>query len=110
MKKLGFALVLTALFATPAQAACTAINCSNVTVEFLFIFADDPDIRIKLDADLTPLNCSPSGGQYLMLHGDSLNKKEIFSALLTASASGEPLRSIRIIENSNDCEVWYITY
>ncbi len=100
MKWMRSACALFAGISSPAWAVCGINSCPDVIVQLLYP-STDGKAYVKIDASLTPLNCSPLSGGYLSLVRSDQNSDWIYATLLTAvTANGGKLANIRIVEGS----------
>ena len=66
------------------------------------------DVRVEGPADMSELECSPIAGKYIaMKRGEHPSFAEIYSALLTSSATNKVIR-IRKLDSRTDCEIAYV--
>lgn len=108
MKIFHLACTLVAAISSPAWAVCNATNCPDVIVQLLYP-STDGKAYVKIDASLTPLNCTPLAGGYLSLLRSDQNSDWIYATLLTAvTANGGKLANVRIVEGSAGCVIAYV--
>lgn len=88
-----------------AAASCLATGCTGKIVELL-VTTDDSTL-VKLEGDMSKLNCSLVSKVFMTLPGESKKFDAVYSALLTAYAVGKEI-SVRIEEESDNCRILYI--
>jgi hypothetical protein len=84
--------------------ACNPSYCEG-KITNLYTNGGTGKVFIKMDGDMTDLNCTLSGG-YITLKQGNLMFSEIYSSLLAASIAKANIR-LRINEGSPDCELNY---
>ena len=60
------------------------------------------------DGDEDLLNCGPANNDGIVVNADEAGFEAMYSLILTTYMSGEPIRSLRIRENTSDCELSYV--
>ncbi|MDO6580639.1 hypothetical protein Q4491_04705 [Photobacterium sp. 2_MG-2023] len=104
-------LVLTFLLFTSASwAGCNNIACYGVGKDVLTrtYLSSTGNIYIGAPVGKENLKCDLFEGQYMTLKMNHLLYREIYSTILTGIAAQKQLQ-IRIVENSPECEVSYVT-
>ena len=89
-----------------AFAGCTTKACTG-KVSKLYVNASK--IYVKMNQDMTKLNCSLVSGAYATLKADHPHKEEIYSLLLAGHTSKNSNIGIRISEGSSECSISYAT-
>lgn len=108
MKLARIACTILAGLSSPAWAVCGTNNCPDVIVQRIYPNTDGRTY-VKIDASLTPLNCTPLTGGYLTLQRSDTNSDWIFATILTAiTANGGKLENIRIVEGTSGCVIAYV--
>ncbi|QUJ67372.1 hypothetical protein KDD30_15245 [Photobacterium sp. GJ3] len=103
-------LFLLFLMSPATWAACNNIACYGVGKEVLTrtYLASSGNIYIGAPEGKENLKCDLFEGQYMTLKMNHLLYREIYSTILTGIAAQKSLQ-IRIVENSPECEVSYVT-
>jgi hypothetical protein len=83
--------------------SCAQIQCEG-KITNLYTNGFEGNVYIKMDGDMSKLNCTHSG--YIKLKQDNLLYSEIYSTLLAATVAQSNIR-LRIKEGSPDCELYY---
>ncbi|MBD8513366.1 hypothetical protein IFO68_11835 [Photobacterium sp. CAU 1568] len=106
MKNIIFLL----FFISPATwAGCNNIACYGVGKDAIVNVYLHPSGNIYLGApEKDKLNCQLDGGTYMTLKPAHPLFSEIYSTILTGIAAQKQMQ-IRIVENSPECEVMYVT-
>jgi hypothetical protein len=108
MSLLKSAALGVSLFSTaPAWAACATNACDDVALQRIYVNTNGRTY-IKIDADISHLNCTPAEGQILSLLRSDTNSDNIYAMLLTLQSSRQRLSRIRIVEGANGCNVAYV--
>jgi len=94
------------LIAHTAYAACSVNRCTG---KISFIYINESSIRVRMDQDMTALNCTLSEGKYATLRAGHPFREEIYKTLLAGHVAENPNMSIRISESTNGCRIQYIT-
>lgn len=89
-----------------SYAACNSTHCTG---KVSFIFINQDAIRVKMNQDMSQLNCELSGDQYLTLKSSHPFLGEIYKTLLAAHLSQNPEFTVRVTEFSQGCDITYIT-
>ena len=114
MKKLIITILLTSLSISTVNAAGTCIaNACTANLTQLFIH-ENTSVYLKVNADMTVLDCvTPSGGG-IVLKQDNPLQKELYSALLSAYMNQSVIKVRSAVRtdpgSTNDqvCELMYI--
>lgn len=103
-------VILTLFFASSTWAACNNIACYGVGKDVLTrtYLASSGNIYIGAPVGKENLKCDLYSGEYMTLKMNHLLYREIYSTILTGIAAQKRLQ-IRIVENSPECEVSYVT-
>lgn len=105
------ACLLALQFSRPAEAnPCSGVACSQTTIQRLYPAsnANDPRVYVRpADGGQASLNCTAVSGVYLTLKAAHPLFPEIFDSLLEATIHDKKV-TLRIKENSADCEILYI--
>lgn len=88
-------------------ATCSAHRCENVDVDRIYI-KKDGEVFVGTSGDEKLLNCSAVSGVYATFSLVDPGGQAYYSALLAAQMAGKKV-GIRIVENSNNCSIQYIT-
>lgn len=98
------------LFASASWAGCNNIACYGVGKDVLTrtYLASSGNIYIGAPVGKENLKCDLFEGQYMTLKPAHPLFSEIYSTILTGIAAQKQLQ-IRIVENSPECEVMYVT-
>ena len=107
MKKYLLSALTFSVLITTANAACGTVSCWSTTITKLIV-GSDGSILVGTSDDETKLNCTSPRNEYLTLKADAPGANTIYSTLLTAQTTKKQI-GLRIIENSNVCEIVYIT-
>jgi len=99
------ALLSLCLFSEAAWGNCTTTSCFDARIQKIYIA--DSGVYVTIDKNISPLSCSPVGGQYLTLRDSHGNRDLIYSALLAGKSTNKPF-AIRIAVNSGDCRIIYV--
>lgn len=89
---------------------CSGRFCARTTIERLYPASDVSNPRVYIqpaDGGQTSLNCTAVGSVYLTLKDSHPLFEQIFSALLEATIHDKRV-TLRIKENTPDCEIAYI--
>ena len=105
MKKSSFSFVAGCILSFQADAACNDIFCDGLITEIYLRNADS--VHVRIDQDISPLNCAPLGERYITLSGTNKNADRIYSGLLTAKSTKTRVR-LRIVENPANCIIDYV--
>lgn len=93
---------------SPAWAACGTLACPDVIVQRLNPHTNG-NAYVKIDADISSLDCTPTSAGYLTLVRSDPNSDWIYATLLTAiTANGGKLENIRVVAGSAGCVISYI--
>lgn len=107
MKNIIFLL----FFISPVTwAGCNNIACYGVGKDVLTrtYLASSGNIYIGAPVGKENLKCDLYSGEYMTLKMNHLLSREIYSTILTGIAAQKQLQ-IRIVENSPECEIDYVT-
>lgn len=80
--------------------------CSSVTVDRIYLNAEGNHL-IGTSGDESKLNCTAAGG-LLTLDSNRSNKRDMLALLMLSQVTKQSL-SIRLIDNSSNCEITYIS-
>lgn len=100
-------ILVSGVFALPAGASCNASRCTDEIVKRIYLPANGK-IYIDLGENSSALNCTRVSNVYVTVLPTHGNKEEIYAMLLAAQNVSKPISYVRIIENSNECEVSYV--
>ncbi|MEM6649444.1 MAG: hypothetical protein AAF603_04260 [Pseudomonadota bacterium] len=98
--------LLSGLSLSSASAQCTSKGCKG-QISTIYVKSNG-DLHINTDQDETEANCTPLGNVYFTVKSGEDGRDMYLAMLLSAKAQNEEVY-IRIIENSTDCEVKYMT-
>lgn len=105
--KLKRMLIFCGLLASSTNvfAACSNIACTGKVTELYL--RDIDDVFVRVDQDLTALDCSPHGDKYITVLGTHKNADKIYAALLAAKAQNTTVK-LRIRQGTSNCAVDYV--
>jgi hypothetical protein len=89
---------------------CSGVNCSNTTIQRLYPASEvvNPKVYVRpTDGGQSSLYCTPVSGVYLTLKTSHPLFHEIYAALLQATIHNKRV-TLRIYDNTPDCEIAYI--
>jgi hypothetical protein len=105
------ACLLAFQFSRPAEAnPCSGVTCTKTTVQRLYPASNVNNPRVYVrptDGGQASLDCTAVSGVYLTLKTSHPLFGEIFDALLEATIHDKSV-TLRIKEDSTDCEILYI--
>lgn len=105
------ACLLALSFARPAAAnPCAGVTCARTTIQRLYPASNVSDPRVYVrptDGGQAALDCTAVSGVYLTLKTSHPLFGEIFASLLEATIHDKEV-SLRMKEDSPDCEILYI--
>ena len=101
-----YSIILFALFAKTVLADCSGIVCTDVKVQSMQVDIDGT-VWLQTSGTETNLSCTPDSGAFLKFDSNAPGGKNIYSGLLAYKMADKPL-DVRVVQNSNPCEVLYI--
>jgi hypothetical protein len=107
--KILFGLVIgavTVLSSQVASASCSSTSCTG-KVSMLYL-PGSGEVRVKMDQPMSTMNCTLYGGEYVILKAQHANRDEIYALLLAAHIANKDGVTVRIVENTPDCEIMYV--
>ena len=88
-----------------AYGQCTASHCTGAVKT---IYVGSEATYIEMDQDMSKLNCNLLSGQYLTLKNTHTNRDTVFLTLLAAHTAKSQKVSVRVVEETDDCQVSYV--
>lgn len=87
-------------------AACTTTACTG---RITMLYVDTAVVHIKMDQNMSALDCNLLGGAYIGLEPNHPSYDQIYSLLLASHMANKDNVKIRISEYGTDCKVSYVT-
>lgn len=92
---------------TISYADCIGNNCTNVTIDRIYLYPNGSNLRIGTSGDESKLDCIANGGSYISLDLSQTYAKEAYSLLLGAHHSQSTFW-IQTTGENTDCGVVYL--
>jgi hypothetical protein len=89
-----------------ANAECTGLSCADVKIHSMQVDIGGT-VWIQTTGTETGLSCTPDSNAFIKFDSNAPGGKNIYSGLLAYKLADKPL-GLRIVQNSNPCELSYI--
>lgn len=99
-------LTILMLLSVVVYAECAGVMCGDVKVQSMQVDAGGT-VWIQTTGTEANLDCTPNSGIFIKLDGSASGGKNVYSGLLAYKLADKAL-NIRVIDNSNPCELAYI--
>ena len=108
MKKTIKALVAIGAMTTMLNAgSCSGAACMNVNIINIYAQANG-ETFIQTSGDESALTCTAPAGAYVHLKANAVGKNTMYSALLTAYTTKQPI-TVMLVDGSPTCEISYLS-
>ena len=94
-------------FSSVGVAACSGVMCGGISITKMQVNVANSLVWVETDGAELDLDCAPDSGVFLMLDTSAEGGKNVYSTLLAYKMANKPL-NIRVVENSNPCEIMYV--